>query len=149
MSIRLLYLIEYRPKSHFHKIDISQSFELSGVILKLLQDILSHSRLNSRQVLFLITDGFSNGGDPRNVAKALKSDGVTVFTFGVHNGNTAELFDMASTPGEEHSFILDSFDEFVALARRALHRGEKGSLKTFVKSRPTSQNLKAGACPRD
>lgn len=115
----------------------------------MLQDILSHSRPNSRQVLFLITDGFSNGGDPRNVAKALKSDGVTVFTFGVHNGNTAELFDMASTPGEEHSFILDSFDEFVALARRALHRGEKGCLKTFVKSRPTSQNIKAGACPRD
>ncbi|XP_054276634.1 sushi, von Willebrand factor type A, EGF and pentraxin domain-containing protein 1-like [Macrosteles quadrilineatus] len=86
------------------------------------QDILSHARPNSRKALFLVTDGFSNGGDPRNVAKSLKSDGVTIFTFGVHNGNTAELFEMASTPGEEHSYILDSFEEFVALARRALHR---------------------------
>lgn len=85
--------------------------------------MFSYSRAGSKKALFLVTDGFSNGGDPRNVAKALKSDGVTIFTFGIHNGNTAELFDMASTPGEEYSFILDSFDEFVALARRALHRG--------------------------
>lgn len=88
-----------------------------------LQNIFSHARPNSRKALFLITDGFSNGGDPRNVAKALKSDGVTIFTFGVQNGNIEELFEMASTPEEEHCFILDSFDEFVALARRALHRG--------------------------
>jgi RNA recognition motif-containing protein len=87
------------------------------------QDIFSHARPNSRKALFLVTDGFSNGGDPRYVAKSLKADGVTIFTFGVHNGNTAELFEMASTPGEEHSYILESFEEFVALARRALHRG--------------------------
>ena len=30
---------------------------------------------------------------------------------------------MASEPKEEHSFILDSFEEFEALARRALHEG--------------------------
>lgn len=30
---------------------------------------------------------------------------------------------MASEPKEEHSYILDSFEEFEALARRALHEG--------------------------
>ena len=30
---------------------------------------------------------------------------------------------MASEPRREHSFILDSFQEFEALARRALHKG--------------------------
>lgn len=34
-----------------------------------------------------------------------------------------ELYDMASEPKEEHSYILDSFEEFEALARRALHEG--------------------------
>lgn len=70
-----------------------------------------------------MTDGFSNGGSPRNLAKALKLDGVTIFTFGVQTGNIEELFEMASTPAEEHCYILNSFEEFVALARRALHRG--------------------------
>ena len=35
-----------------------------------------------------------------------------------------ELFDMASEPRKEHSFIVDSFEEFEALARRALHKGK-------------------------
>ena len=30
---------------------------------------------------------------------------------------------MASEPRNEHSFILNSFQEFEALARRALHKG--------------------------
>ena len=53
----------------------------------------------------------------------LKDLGVTVFTFGIRNGNVKELRDMASLPTDEHSFILDSFQEFEALARRALHEG--------------------------
>ena len=55
----------------------------------------------------------------------LKDLGVTVFTFGIRNGNVKELRDMASLPTDEHSFILDSFQEFEALARRALHEGNK------------------------
>ena len=74
--------------------------------------------------MFLITDGYSNGGDPRPAANILKFKlGVTMFTFGIRNGNVKELRDMASYPKEEHTFILDSFDEFEALARRALHEG--------------------------
>ena len=30
---------------------------------------------------------------------------------------------MASKPEDEHAYILDSFEEFEALARRALHEG--------------------------
>lgn len=92
--------------------------------------MFSHSRPSSRKALFLITDGYSNGGDPRPVASSLRSDGVTIFTFGIQNGNTAELFEMATTPGQEHSYILDSFAEFVALARRALHQGEVKIVQT-------------------
>ena len=32
---------------------------------------------------------------------------------------------MASKPEDEHAYILDSFEEFEALARRALHEGNK------------------------
>ena len=34
-----------------------------------------------------------------------------------------ELKSMASEPKDEHCFILESFKEFEALARRALHQG--------------------------
>lgn len=86
--------------------------------------MLQYGRPHSRRALFLITDGFSNGGDPLPVARELKEQGVTIFTFGIRNGNTKELYDMASQPGEEYSYILDSFGEFEALVRRALHQGD-------------------------
>ncbi|XP_075228633.1 sushi, von Willebrand factor type A, EGF and pentraxin domain-containing protein 1-like isoform X2 [Lycorma delicatula] len=85
------------------------------------KEIFSNSRSGAHCALFLVTDGFSNGGDPRPVAKELRASGVTIFTFGISTGNRAELYDMASVPGHEHSFLLDSFNEFEALARRALH----------------------------
>ncbi|XP_055973137.1 sushi, von Willebrand factor type A, EGF and pentraxin domain-containing protein 1 [Sorex fumeus] len=83
--------------------------------------ILRHSRENSTKVIFLITDGYSNGGDPRPIAAALREFGVEIFTIGIWQGNIRELNDMASTPKEEHCFLLHSFEEFEALARRALH----------------------------
>lgn len=93
------------------------------MFLSSLQAVLQHGHPGSRLALFLITDGFSNGGDPRPVARELKEQGVTIFTFGIRNGNTKELYEMASQPGEEYSYILDSFGEFEALVRRALHQG--------------------------
>uniref|UniRef100_A0ABI7WK14 Sushi, von Willebrand factor type A, EGF and pentraxin domain containing 1 n=1 Tax=Felis catus TaxID=9685 RepID=A0ABI7WK14_FELCA len=83
--------------------------------------ILRHSRENSTKVIFLITDGYSNGGDPRPIAASLRDFGVEIFTFGIWQGNIRELNDMASTPKEEHCYLLHSFEEFEALARRALH----------------------------
>lgn len=49
--------------------------------------------------------------------------GVEVFTFGVQSGNVEELNNIASTPKDDHVYILASFAEFEAVARRALHAG--------------------------
>ncbi|UYV77160.1 svep1, partial [Cordylochernes scorpioides] len=85
------------------------------------QKILRNARPEADQAVFLVTDGYSNGGDPRPAARDLREAGVEVFTFGIRHGNIRELWDMASEPRAEHSFIVDSFKEFEALARRALH----------------------------
>ena len=47
---------------------------------------------------------------------------------------------MASHPKEEHTFILDSFDEFEALARRALHEGLNQMYYKKLKLCQTKQN---------
>ncbi|XP_053558647.1 sushi, von Willebrand factor type A, EGF and pentraxin domain-containing protein 1 [Bombina bombina] len=83
--------------------------------------ILRHSRSDSTKVIFLITDGYSNGGDPRPIAANLRDLGVEIFTVGIWQGNIRELHDMASPPKEEHCYLLNSFAEFEALARHALH----------------------------
>ena len=85
------------------------------------QSVLDRARPEAVKAVFLITDGYSNGGDPRPAAKRLREQGVRIFTFGIRNGNVKELYDMASEPAQEHSYIVDSFEEFEALARRALH----------------------------
>ncbi|XP_071636943.1 sushi, von Willebrand factor type A, EGF and pentraxin domain-containing protein 1 [Temnothorax longispinosus] len=95
-----------------------------GALLEALA-ILEKGRETASKVVFLITDGFSNGGDPRPAADLLKNTGATVFTFGIRTGNVEELHDIASHPGYTHSYFLDSFAEFEALARRALHRDLK------------------------
>ena len=86
--------------------------------------MLRRARAGARRAVFLVTDGFSNGGNPRPLAAELRNNGTELFTIGIKNGNPIELREMASLPKEEHCFILDSFDEFEALARRALHEGE-------------------------
>ncbi|GFX48360.1 sushi, von Willebrand factor type A, EGF and pentraxin domain-containing protein 1 [Trichonephila clavipes] len=89
-----------------------------------LKEVLDKARPKATKAVFLVTDGYSNGGDPRPAAKVLRDQQVEIFTFGIQNGNVRELYDMASDPPEEHSYILDSFEEFEALARRALHEGK-------------------------
>ncbi|KAL0970174.1 hypothetical protein UPYG_G00238360 [Umbra pygmaea] len=83
--------------------------------------ILRQSRANATKVIFLITDGYSNGGDPRPVAAALRQQGVEIFTLGIWQGNIRELHDMASHPKDQHCYLVHNFAEFEALARRALH----------------------------
>ncbi|XP_068228821.1 sushi, von Willebrand factor type A, EGF and pentraxin domain-containing protein 1-like isoform X2 [Palaemon carinicauda] len=85
------------------------------------QKVLALARADAAKAVFLVTDGYSNGGDPRPAATFLQNRGVKIFTFGIRNGNVKELYDMASEPKEQHSYILESFEEFEALARRALH----------------------------
>lgn len=102
-------------------------------VLFLWQQILRHSRTNASKAIFLITDGYSNGGDPRPVAAALRERGVEIFTLGIWQGNIRELHDMASQPKEQHCYLVHNFAEFEALARRALHEGTK---RLRVNSRP-------------
>ncbi|XP_076273096.1 sushi, von Willebrand factor type A, EGF and pentraxin domain-containing protein 1-like isoform X1 [Rhynchophorus ferrugineus] len=78
-------------------------------------------RPDARKVLFLITDGYSTGASPVPISTELKNQHVTVFTIGIRNGNYKELYELSSTPGEFYSYLLDSFEEFESLARRALH----------------------------
>lgn len=89
-----------------------------------LQQVLRNSRENATKVIFLITDGYSNGGDPRPVAAVLRRSGVKIFTLGIWQGNIRELHDMASYPKDQHCYFVHNFDEFEALARRALHEGK-------------------------
>lgn len=88
------------------------------------QQILRNSRSNATKVIFLITDGYSNGGDPRPVAAALRDRGVEIFTLGIWQGNIRELHDMASQPKDQHCYLVHNFAEFEALARHALHEGQ-------------------------
>ncbi|XP_064199795.1 sushi, von Willebrand factor type A, EGF and pentraxin domain-containing protein 1 isoform X2 [Anguilla rostrata] len=119
------------PRSHQHKCSLFNqeipaiTYRGGGTYTKgafqQAAKILSHSRENATRVIFLITDGYSNGGDPRPVAALLRAQGVEIFTFGIWQGNIRELNDMASHPKEEHCYLLHNFAEFEALARRALH----------------------------
>ncbi|XP_023290329.1 sushi, von Willebrand factor type A, EGF and pentraxin domain-containing protein 1 [Orussus abietinus] len=95
-----------------------------GALLEAMM-ILKKGRPTARKAVFLVTDGFSNGGDPRAAARFLKDSGAEIFTFGIRTGNVEELQEIASEPGHAHSYLLDSFPEFEALARRALHRDLK------------------------
>ncbi|CAK9810357.1 Sushi, von Willebrand factor type A, EGF and pentraxin domain-containing protein 1, partial [Anthophora quadrimaculata] len=95
-----------------------------GALLEALR-IFEKGRSDAKKAVFLITDGFSNGGDPRPAATLLKDAGATIFTFGIRTGNVDELHDIASFPGYTHSYFLNSFTEFEAFVRRALHRDLK------------------------
>ncbi|XP_074555287.1 sushi, von Willebrand factor type A, EGF and pentraxin domain-containing protein 1 [Halichoeres trimaculatus] len=119
------------PKSHQHKCSLFNqeipaiNYRGGGTYTKgafqRAAQILRQSRSNSSKVIFLITDGYSNGGDPRPVAAALRERGVEIYTLGIWQGNIRELHDMASQPKEQHCYFVHNFAEFEALARRALH----------------------------
>ncbi|XP_051576791.1 sushi, von Willebrand factor type A, EGF and pentraxin domain-containing protein 1 isoform X5 [Myxocyprinus asiaticus] len=119
------------PKAHQHKCSLfskeipSITYRGGGTYTRgafqRAAQILRHSRENATKVIFLITDGYSNGGDPRPVAAALRQRGVEIFTLGIWQGNIRELHDMASYPKDQHCYLVHNFAEFEALARRALH----------------------------
>lgn len=88
------------------------------------RDILNKARKHSQKVIFLITDGFSNGKDPIPIANRLKRDNVTIFSVGIANGNVEELNQISTQPSEDHTFLLNNFTQFESLARKALHVGK-------------------------
>lgn len=44
---------------------------------------------------------------------------------GIQSGNSAELYNISSSPGGTNSYLLDSFIQFESLARKALHSDYK------------------------
>jgi len=86
--------------------------------------VFRSARPHAKKVMFLLTDGYSNTADPKPVAEELRNAGVEIFTFGIKEGNFIELCDMASDQKHEHVYILNTFEEFESLARRALHEGQ-------------------------
>ncbi|XP_055587381.1 sushi, von Willebrand factor type A, EGF and pentraxin domain-containing protein 1-like [Uranotaenia lowii] len=93
--------------------------------LKEAEEIFRSARIESKKIVFLITDGFSNGKSPVPLAAELRRNGITIYSIGIQSGNYAELYNISSEPGESHSFLLDSFDHFETLARKALHSDYK------------------------
>lgn len=87
--------------------------------------IFENGRLGSKKLIFLVTDGFSNGRDPVPIANELKRDNITIYTIGIQSGNYEELYNISSNPGQVHSYLLDSFSQFESLARKALHADYK------------------------
>jgi sushi, von Willebrand factor type A, EGF and pentraxin domain-containing protein 1 len=88
-----------------------------------IQAVFQAARPDAKKVLFLLTDGYSNTKDPKPIAEELRMAGVEIFTFGIKEGNFIELCDMATEEKHEHVYILNTFEEFESLARRALHEG--------------------------
>lgn len=96
-----------------------------GALVKA-KDILEHSkRKHSKKILILITDGFSNGRNPKPIAEEIKSKNITIFTVGISSGNLDELRSIASKPIENFNYMLSSFSLFESLARKALHTDYK------------------------
>lgn len=56
-------------------------------VFSLPQSIIALARPDAVKAVFLVTDGYSNGGDPRPAAEFLQARGVRIFTFGIRNGN--------------------------------------------------------------
>lgn len=87
--------------------------------------IFEKGRAGSKKLIFLVTDGFSNGRDPVPIANELKQENITIYTIGIQSGNYEELYNISSSPGQVHSYLLDSFGQFESLARKALHADYK------------------------
>ena len=111
---------------------------------KLVPTTLCHLKTSQELRMRMLSKIICFCSDPRPAAEQLKELGVEFYTFGIRNGNVKELFDMASEPRAEHSFIVDSFEEFEALARRALHKDLGGGVYLPVDPSSCSRLCNAG-----
>lgn len=96
-----------------------------GALLKAKEIFENSHRKNSKKLLVLITDGFSNGRNPIEIAEELKSNNITIFTVGISSGNLDELRSISSKPPAIYNYMLSSFSLFESLARKALHTDYK------------------------
>ena len=76
--------------------------------------ILSQYHLDAKKVLIVLTDGQSSGSVDQPVQQ-LKGVGVIIYSIGVGSGiSVSELATVASSPENEHVYLLDSFNKFSA-----------------------------------
>jgi hypothetical protein len=79
-------------------------------------DFISLIFLDANQVLLVVTDGQSHGSVDQP-AQQLKDIGLTIFAIGVGSGiRVSELETMATSPVDEHVYLLDNFEELSFLA---------------------------------
>ncbi|XP_053687129.1 sushi, von Willebrand factor type A, EGF and pentraxin domain-containing protein 1-like [Sabethes cyaneus] len=116
------------------KIEFSGGGTFTYGALKEAEGIFKEARKDSKKIIFLITDGFSNGRNPIPLAETLKRNNVTIYSIGIQSGNLAELYNISSSPGENYSYLLDSFSHFETLARKALHSDYKSGENIAVNS---------------
>ena len=79
------------------------------------------------RVVFVLTDGQSNdGGSPLQVAASLKNT-ATVFAIGLGEGiSEAELIGIASSPAEDHVFLLSLLTDVQRLATQVTGGKSRG-----------------------
>lgn len=98
-------------------------------------------RPENNNIAILFTDGVSNINAWRTIPEAelVKSEGITVYSIGVNlkgqNKFIAEVKHMASSPKEEHAFIIDSFDDLIGLEKHI-----------FITICPGTVNLRQRSC---
>ena len=62
----------------------------------------------------LLTDGYSNGINPRGPANQLRNLGVTIFSIGIGSSvSVSELNEIASDPDDVHVLRPSSFNQLV------------------------------------
>lgn len=66
------------------------------------------SRSEVKRVIFVMTDGYSNSGNPRNAAQELRDIGAEVFCIGTYSGHVKEHLLLASNPPLQHTFLVKS-----------------------------------------
>uniref|UniRef100_A0A182K190 Sushi, von Willebrand factor type A, EGF and pentraxin domain-containing protein 1 n=1 Tax=Anopheles christyi TaxID=43041 RepID=A0A182K190_9DIPT len=116
------------------------------------EEILARDSIPER-IVFLITDGYSNGQSPVPIAQRLKRSGVVIFSIGIESGNDEELASIVTSP--EHRYLLASFEQFELLVRQALHldyrhgpvvRLANGTLCDRLCDRQGARELAPGCC---
>lgn len=98
-------------------------------------DIVDNRRSGVRDVMIVLTDGFTNtGSDPVVQAAQAKDDGIEVFAIGLGSSiNESELREIASDPVEDHFYhplttgeLIEVFEDLADRFRPDPHLGARG-----------------------
>lgn len=98
-------------------------------------DIVDNRRSGVRDVMIVLTDGFTNtGSDPVVEAAEAKDDGIEIFAIGLGSSiNEPELREIASEPVEDHFYhpltteeLIEVFEDLADRFRPNPHLGARG-----------------------